>query len=144
MESNAVQAWEALLRAHAALVPRMERALAASDVPLAWYDVLLELANAPGHRLRMSDLGERVVLSRTRVSRIVDELEAGGLVVREANPEDGRSAYARITAEGRRRFLSTARIYTAVIEREFGAALSPSELQVIASALRRVVGGVPD
>src|SRR6476659_3762735 len=74
-------AWGALLRVHAAVVPMLDRELqAARRLPLAWYDVLLELNAAPDRRLRMSDLGERVVLSRTRVSRIVDELVAGGLV----------------------------------------------------------------
>ena len=84
-------AWGALLRVHATLVPRLDRELqAAHQLPLAWYDVLLELNSAPDRRLRMSELGERVMLSRTRVSRLVDEMSAAGLVRREAN--SGRSA----------------------------------------------------
>src|SRR5918994_6126227 len=102
--TDAEEAWAAVLRVHARLVPRLDREMqAATGLPLAWYDVLLELHSA-GDRLRMSELGERVVLSRTRVSRIVDELERDGLVVREANPEDGRSSHALLTDEGRRRF----------------------------------------
>jgi hypothetical protein len=68
--------WAALLRVHAAVVPRLERALAQERMPLAWYDVLLELNSAPDRRLRMTDLSARVVLSRERVSRVVDELAA--------------------------------------------------------------------
>ena len=84
-----VAAWAALLRVHAALVPMLERELAAAHaMPLSWYDVLLELNAAPDRRLRMSELGARVVLSRERVSRVVDELVRAGLVSRERNPED--------------------------------------------------------
>src|SRR4051812_7966380 len=98
----AADAWGALLRVHATLVPLLDRELQARhQLPLAWYDVLLELNHGPDRRLRMSELGMRVTLSRTRVSRLVDELTAAGLVVREANPDDRRSAYAVLTARGR-------------------------------------------
>ena len=98
----AADAWGALLRVHAALVPLLDRELQAKHhLPLAWYDVLLELNYGPDRRLRMSELGERVTLSRTRVSRLVDEMTAAGLVGREANPDDRRSAYAVLTPKGR-------------------------------------------
>ncbi len=71
-----------------------------TGLPLAWYDVLLELGAAPDGRLRMGELGDRVVLSRTRVSRLVDEMARAGLVCREANPDDRRSAYAVVTRRG--------------------------------------------
>ena len=64
----AADAWGALLQTHAALVPQLDRAVREhSGLPLAWYDVLLELATADEGRLRMSDLSARVVLSRTRI-----------------------------------------------------------------------------
>src|ERR1700758_3134492 len=70
-----VEAWRGLLVAHSRLVPAVEAdRRAAGQVPLSWYDVLLELNAAPGRRLRMNELGQRTVLSRTRVSRVVDEL----------------------------------------------------------------------
>ena len=79
-EDPEVAAWRALLVAHSQLVPAVETDLrAAGQVSLSWYDVLLELNAAPGRRLRMSELGQRAVLSRTRVSRVVDELAAAGL-----------------------------------------------------------------
>src|SRR6266702_2783960 len=79
-EDPEVAAWRQLLVAHSRLVPAIERDLqAAGQVSLSWYDVLLELNAAPGRRLRMSELGQRAVLSRTRVSRVVDELAAAGL-----------------------------------------------------------------
>lgn len=136
--TDAEQAWGALLRVHARLVPRLDREMqAATGLPLAWYDVLLELHSA-GDRLRMSELGERVVLSRTRVSRIVDDLERAGLVAREANPEDGRSSYALLTEEGRRRFRASARVYRAAIQREIGDRVDAAALRAIAQTLGRI------
>jgi len=133
-------AWGALLRVHAAVVPTLDRELqAAGRLPLAWYDVLLELNSAPGRRLRMSDLGEKVTLSRTRVSRLVDELGTAGLVSREANPDDRRSAYAVITAQGRTALRGAAPVYLGGIREHFADILSAQELRTITSALDRVI-----
>jgi DNA-binding MarR family transcriptional regulator len=106
---------------------------------LSWYDVLLELAAAPGRRLTMGELAERVVLSRTRVSRIVDELVTAGLACREGNPRDGRSAFAVMTADGLARYRSAAPVYVAGIEREFAANLTDDELGAVARTLRKVI-----
>jgi DNA-binding MarR family transcriptional regulator len=125
---------------HAALVPRLDRDLSrATGLPLSWYDVLLELAAAPDRRLTMGELAERVVLSRTRVSRIVDELVAAGLACREDNPSDRRSAFAVMTADGLARYRSAAPVYVAGIEREFAARLTDDELRTVARALRTVI-----
>jgi DNA-binding MarR family transcriptional regulator len=136
----AAGAWGAVLQVHAELVPYLDGQLqAAVGLPLTWYDVLLELAAAAEGRLRMSDLAERVVLSRTRVSRLVDELADAGLVGREQNPQDKRSAYAVLTAQGRARFKEAAPVYLGGIEKHFAGTLSDEELRVIAVALRRVI-----
>ncbi|WP_151084126.1 MarR family winged helix-turn-helix transcriptional regulator [Nocardioides cynanchi] len=135
----AAEAWGALLQVHAALVPELDRELRRqAGLPLAWYDVLLELHSAPDHRLTMSELGDRVVLSRSRVSRVVDELAREGLVARVANPADARSAYAVLSAVGEQRFLEAAPVYVRGIERSFAAGLSEAELRTITSALHRV------
>ncbi|NEW42915.1 MarR family transcriptional regulator [Nocardia cyriacigeorgica] len=134
----AVGAWAALLQVHARLVPELDAELRrATGLPLVWYDVLLEL-DGP-RQLRMSDLGSRVVLSRTRVSRLVTELEAQDLVRRDANPDDGRSAFVSITEAGRTRLREAAPHYLAGIERRF-AGLSVQQLEVLTGALRTVLG----
>lgn len=136
----AADAWGAVLQVHAALVPYLDGQLqAAVGLPLTWYDVLLELSAAAEGRLRMTDLAERVVLSRTRVSRLVDELADAGLVCREQNPADGRSAYAVLTARGRARFKEAAPVYLGGIEKHFADRLSDEDLRAIATALRRVI-----
>jgi DNA-binding MarR family transcriptional regulator len=138
-DDERVTAWAGVLRVHAAVVPRLERELATVGMPLSWYDVLLELNAAPDRRLRMSELGARAVLSRERVSRVVDELERAGLVLRERNPDDGRSLLAVLTDEGRARLRAAAPTYLAGIARHFGAHLDDDEARVVGAALFRVV-----
>ena len=134
-----VSAWAALLRVHAAVVPKLERELVTTGLPLSWYDALLELNDAPGRKLRMTELGQRVVLSRERVSRVVGELERAGLVRREPNPDDGRSSFAAITPEGRARLRAAAPTYLAGIERHYSSHLTDSEIRVLTRALGRVL-----
>ncbi len=76
--------WRAFLNAHAAVIGRVESDLAGHDLPsLGWYDVLWALYRAPDRRLRMGELAERVVLSRTGMTRLVDRIEAAGCLLRE-------------------------------------------------------------
>jgi len=140
MSDERTAAWAALLRVHAALVPALDQELqGAHRLPLTWYDVLLELNAAPEKRLTMSQLGAVAVISRSRVSRVVDELVRAGLVERQPNPDDGRSAFAKITTAGRARLRSAAPTYLAGIERHFTRHLSEDEATVVTAALRRVL-----
>ena len=138
-EFDPVSAWAGLLRTHAALLPKVERALAPTGLPLTWYDVLLVVNAAPGRRLRMTELGQQAVVSRERVSRVVTELERAGLVVREANSEDKRSSFTVITPEGRKRLRASAPVYLKAIEEHFLSRLTDEEVQVISGALSRVL-----
>jgi DNA-binding MarR family transcriptional regulator len=139
-EDDGILAWSAFLRAHAALVRRIEAELEAkARLPLGWYDVLLELNAAPHRRMRMQQLGEAAVLSRSRVSRIVDELAAAGLVERQANPEDRRSSYAVITDEGRKVFRRAAPAYLAAVREHFVAALTPDQVKAVRAAMETLL-----
>jgi DNA-binding MarR family transcriptional regulator len=136
----AAKTWGSLLQVHAALVPELDRRLRdATGLPLAWYDVLLELSSARDHRLTMSQLGERAVLSRSRVSRVVDDLVAAGLVRREAHPDDARSAHAVLTDAGQTRFREAAPVYVSGIDDVFAGALNVGDLQQLRTLLRRVL-----
>ncbi len=129
-------AWSALLRLHAALVPILDADVQrAAGMPLTWYDVLLELSTAPPEGMRMAELGEAVVLSRSRVSRVVDELERAGLVRRVPNPDDRRSSFAMLTQQGRTRFRNAAPVYLDSIRRRLGARLTARD----ARSLRRLL-----
>ena len=137
-QPDAVAAWRSVLLAHSRALRAIESDLeAAGTIPLTWYDVLLELLGAGG-RLRMQELGDRVVLSRTRVSRLVDELEQRGLVTREPDDTDGRVTYAAITAAGKKVLRSTAPLYRRGIDEHFTRHITADEQEVIATALSRV------
>ena|SRR6266542_1093008 len=136
---NPIRAWAALLRVHAAVVPKLERAMVGTGLPLSWYDVLLVVNAAPGRRLRMTELGTQAVLSRERVSRVVGELETAGLVIRERNPDDKRSWFAAITPEGRRLLRKAAPTYLAAVEQFYLRHLTASEMQTITRALQKVL-----
>jgi DNA-binding MarR family transcriptional regulator len=140
MSDDLADTWGALLKVHAALVPRLDRELKeAHGLPLTWYDVLLELNAAPERRLTMGELGSVAAVSRTRVSRVVDELVRAGLVAREPNPDDGRSAFATLTPAGRAVLRKAAPTYVAAVHREFADHLTAREAAVVAGALRKVL-----
>ena len=126
------------MRTHAAVVPKLERALTRIGLPLSWYDVLLVTNAAPGRRLRMTELGRRAVVSRERVSRVVTELEAAGLVERQPNPDDRRSWFAAITVDGRRRLREAAPVYLQAVQDHYLAHLTSSEVSAVARALTKV------
>jgi DNA-binding MarR family transcriptional regulator len=139
-EPAGLGAWRAFLLTHAAVVRRLERLLEHEQrLPLAWYDVLLELNAAPERRLRMQDLSARVVLSRSRVSRVVDEMVRAGLVRREPDPSDGRAAFAVATDAGRAALRKAAPVYLRGIEEQFLAHLTPAEIDTIERAFGRVL-----
>ena len=91
-------AWRGFLRAHAHVIRRLESELEyEQSMPLANYDVLVQLAEAPDHSLRMSELASSVLLSRSGLTRLVDRLERGGLLARESCASDARGAFAKLT-----------------------------------------------
>ena len=140
MGMDVSETWGALLKVHAALVPRLDRELLETHgLPLTWYDVLLELNSAPGRRLTMGQLGSVAAVSRTRVSRVVDELAREGLTAREPNPEDGRSAFAALTPAGRAVLRKAAPTYLSAVQREFADHLTAREAEVLAGALGKVL-----
>ncbi len=135
-----VSAWRALLLAQSRALRAIERDLeAAGVIPITWYDVLRGINSAPERQLRMQELGVRAVLSRTRVSRIVTELEGAGLVERRPDPDDGRATLAVITPAGRTALRRAAPVYLAGIEQHFNRYLSASSRRTIAVALQRVI-----
>ena len=139
-EMEPFAAWRAVLLAQSRAIRAIERDLvAAGQISIMWYDVLLELNAAAGRSLRMQDLAMKAVLSRTRVSRIVTELESAGLVERIADTDDGRATLAHITAAGRRALKLAAPVYHSGIDEHFTRHLSSTEQHTIVKALQRVI-----
>jgi DNA-binding MarR family transcriptional regulator len=137
-----VAAWRALLLAQNAVLRAIDEDLAAAGgVPIHVYDVLLELNAAPHRRLRMKDLASRTVLTRSRISKLVDELAADGFVERHADASDGRGSFVVITSTGRAALRRSAPIYLESIDRHFMSHLLAGEAERLTAALERVVAG---
>lgn len=127
--------WRAFLRAHASITRVLEAELDASDqLSLASYDVLVQLAEAPGHRLRMTELADVVLLSRSGVTRLVDRMEKAGLVHRCPVEGDGRGVAAELTPDGLQRLRVAARTHLAGVATHFAARLDAADL----AALERI------
>jgi DNA-binding MarR family transcriptional regulator len=134
-----VGVWRAFLRAHASAVRRLEQELAAeTGMPLGWYDVLLQLAEAPQRRLRMAELADRVLLSRSGLTRLVDRLQSEGLVRREPSPDDARGTFTVLTAEGMARLRAAAPVHLAGIRKHWLAHFTDDELRRLGELLARV------
>ncbi len=94
IDQSVITGWARLLRAQKILLEEVESELKDKGLPpLAWYDVLFELYQHPDRRLRQFEIGERMLLSKFNLSRLVDRLEKNDLVRRDACPEDQRGAY---------------------------------------------------
>lgn len=121
LDDDVLDAWRAFLGAHALIVRRAEADLAEAGLPpLGWYDVLWALRRSPERRLRINALADEVaILSRTGLVRLVDRIEAAGLLRREAVPGDRRGAYAVITDEGVAMLRRMWPVYRAVIRDHF-------------------------
>ncbi|MGN6608692.1 MAG: MarR family winged helix-turn-helix transcriptional regulator [Jatrophihabitans sp.] len=136
-----VAVWRRFLHAHAVVVRALEQDLAASaDLPLGWYDVLLQLAEAPGRRLRMAELADRVLLSRSGLTRLVDRLAADGLVRREPSPDDARGTFTVLTAAGVERLRRAVPPHLASVQQHFLGHFDDDDLRRLDDLLRRVVG----
>ena len=102
-----LEVWRSFLRAHSLIVRRLETDLMdRHGIPLAWYDVLARLVEADEHRLRMSDFADRVMLSPSGLTRLVDRLVEAGLLCREPSENDARGSYAVLTDQGYERLRS--------------------------------------
>jgi DNA-binding MarR family transcriptional regulator len=123
------------------IMRRLENALLdAHDLPLASFDVLQQLAQAPQHRLRMNDLAVGVLLSRSGLTRLVDRLEREGLVVRNVCPNDARGLFAVLTPGGRKRLADAAPTYHRCIRECFLDRVGTGELRQIALTAAKVAG----
>jgi DNA-binding MarR family transcriptional regulator len=141
LSKEGLEAWKGLLVAHATLVEQIDREMARADlVPLDWYDALLALEDAPNQRLKMSDLADQVLLSKSGLTRLVDRLEAKGYIRREACRADRRVAYAVLTPEGLKAREASWPTYRAAIQEHFVSQLSCEEAKVIGNALARFMG----
>ena len=138
MAKATLTAWSGFVGAHALALRRIaERLKSAGVPPLDWYDVLLELDRAGG-RLKIGELAERVVIAPYNMTRLLDRLEAEGLLRRERSSSDRRSAFAVLTEKGAEQRRRMWPVYERAILEVF-APLSVREAETMTRVLARVV-----
>lgn len=131
--------WRMLQRAQVRITRHLESdLLVAHDLPLASYDVLMQLAEAPGRRLRMNDLADRVLLSRSGLTRLIDRLQRDGLVSREACADDARGLFAVLTDLGAARLAEATPTYLSVVKSQFIDLLAPDGIARVRTLLARL------
>jgi len=133
LSETETQAWVGLLHAHSTLVKRLDAELvAAHGLSLSGFEVLWRVAASDHGRLRMSELADLVMLSPSGLSRLVDRLEAEGMIDRVACPEDGRAINATITEAGRRKLEAAQPTHVEGIRRTFLAHFDEDEIERLA------------
>jgi len=139
LNDQQLDAWRVFLRAHSELIRVLDRELEAEQgFPITFFDVMAQL-NQAGGRLRMSELADAVLLSRSGVTRLVDRMERDGLVKREHCPTDRRAMYATITPEGKRALAKARPVHVRGVAEHFGRYLSDEDAKRITAALGRMV-----
>jgi DNA-binding MarR family transcriptional regulator len=132
-------AWRAFLRAHARVIRRLERdLLAEQEMALTDYDVLVQLANAAERRLRMSELADALMLSRSGVTRLVDRLVGDGMVERVTCDTDRRGQWASLTDAGYERLRRVTPTHLRGVAQHFLDRLSDDEL----AAVERIMASI--
>jgi DNA-binding MarR family transcriptional regulator len=138
LDAAEYRAWRLFLIAHARVARRLEAdLLARSHLPLAEFDVLMQLSLAEGQRLRMNELADRVVLSRAGITRLVDRLVADGSVARIKCASDARGAYAILTDPGGARLDQARPGHFEAVRRYFIQSFAKPELEALADLLDR-------
>ena len=141
IDTSELDDWRAFLRAHALLSRRLDDELRAEQgLSLAEYDALIQLVAAPGRRLRMNQLADQVLLSRSGITRLVDRLEADGLVIRSQCSTDARGAEAVVTREGVRRIREARRTHLRGVRRYFIQPLDPTDRAKLGRSLDAIAG----
>lgn len=139
-----LDAWKAFLSSYRSVLDRLEAELRAEqDLPLSWYDVLLQLREAPDGVLPMKDLAAAVLITPSGVTRLVDRMEAEGLVERRPCPSDRRVWWVALTPAGRRRLRAAAPVHLRGIQEHFARHLDADEAKVLTRILGCVAGAVP-
>ena len=109
-----------------------------AGIPLAWYEVLLILANSPERKRRLQELERLMYHSQSGLTRLIDRMQSAGHVVKEKATEDGRGVYACLTTEGMRIFRRAAPTYVDVIHENFLHHMDEEERVIVARVLERV------
>lgn len=145
ISADRLATWRAFLETHARVVEVLGHELKAeTGLPLAWYDVLVQLSEADGRQLRMQQLAEAVLLSKSGLTRLVDRMEQRGYVERVACDRDRRGTFARLTSEGFAALEQAAPHHADGVARHFTRHITDAEVPVLRGFLERVADRLAD
>lgn len=137
--SPQLTAWRTFLEAHARTTELLAQELREGEgIALTWYDVLVQLSEAHDHRLRMQELAERVLLSKSGLTRLIDRMERHHLVHRSACPSDRRGTFAQLTPEGLAMLRKAAPTHLRGVREHFAELLDDEEAATLAELLGRI------
>ena len=133
-----LRAWRLYFESALALIDVLDGELERdAGLPMRWYDVLVQLEDAPDG-LRMNELAERILYSKSGFTRVVDKMEAAGLVRRVRPKHDRRSVFVLLTDQGRETMQRTRRHHRHGIEEHFSRHLADTDIRALTSALEKI------
>ena len=139
IDPDRLAAWSAFIHVYAQVIGDLETELAAErGLPLTWYEVLLFLNKAP-EGLRMNELAEALVLSRSGLTRVIDRMTSAGLVKRAECPTDRRGVMAVITPKGRRALRDASPVHMRGVKQHFTDHLSESDARMLLRVFRKIL-----
>jgi DNA-binding MarR family transcriptional regulator len=142
LDRQELAAWRGMLRVHSDMTRVLDTELThRHGLPLTSYEVLLFLADSPDGRMRMSELADSVLLSRSGLTRLVDRLERDGLLEREQCEDDARGYFAAITDRGRALFTEARRTHLAGVRERFLSRFSRDDLRTLGDLWEKVPHG---
>ena len=140
LTAERLKAWRLILETYDAVIDLLEDELEKQQrLPLTWYDVLVQLSEAPRRRLRMVELADALLVSRSGLTRLVDGMEEAGLVRRHRSSSDRRVINVELLPSGRERMRRAWPVLRRTLEEHFSRYLEEDEVRVLGSALSKVV-----
>ncbi len=137
-----IAAWAWFFRAHRVLQDKVEADLKAAGLPpLSWYDVLYLIYEAPGRRVRQSEIGSKLLLPKYNLSRLLDRLAARNLIVKTVRSDDKRGNFIEISPAGKKLLKEMWTIYGSGIQRHFGEHYTADELNRLRVLVSKVIDG---
>ncbi len=140
LSEDEMRLWRAFLEASSRVLQQVEADMKAdADLTFDDYEVLVHLSETPGRRLRMAELSERLLHSRSRLTQRVDRMTKRGLIEREKCPNDGRGTFAVLTDAGFEAISSAAPHHLVSVRRTLVDVVSPGDIVLLAEHLESIV-----
>jgi DNA-binding MarR family transcriptional regulator len=137
--SDVEQVWEGVARVHSSMTAALEHdMLPEAGMPLAWYEVLLNLTRSPGGMMRYQDLARVAGITNSGASRRLEQMTKAGFIERRSCPTDRRGVFAHITTKGEASFKTAHKVFVTSLQRNLGTNLKPGDAELISAALSKL------